>query len=60
MICTFAWVLTEVALGQKKTLARRDQPSLQIPLRSIPNGMYFLQLRMHDGQLITHKVLVER
>jgi len=22
MICTFAWVLTEVALGQKKTLAR--------------------------------------
>jgi hypothetical protein len=37
-----------------------SQPSLQIPLVSIPEGIYFLQLRMHNGQLVTHKVMVER
>jgi hypothetical protein len=30
MICTFAWVLTEVALGQKKTLARRGDLFLHL------------------------------
>jgi len=36
MICTFAWVLTQVALGQKKTLARRVS-CLDMP-RGTPDG----------------------
>ena len=32
MICKFAWVLTEVALGQKKTLARRGRLVLTLKI----------------------------
>lgn len=36
------------------------QPTVQVPLRAVPEGMYFLQLRTSNGQIVTHKLMVER
>ena len=38
MICTFAWVLTEVALGQKKTLARRGRSVFTLKIQGLLLG----------------------